>query len=238
MQIKNAEHAEHIDRSQLCFIILPGLAPDPLSVIPIKTYLEEQGYPAIVTNFCGDNTTTDFSKLSIEDCLENIAALVREAKKRRPIVVGIGISLGGALLIEHAKTHSDLDFIVSIGTPFKLKKAKLISLGVALAPIIHPIWKFFDKSQRLRPLPVEALPMAMRFFEGRFLENLDKVKSSILFMHGKKDPATDYKALLRYVKKFSNARTKVMLSENGDHQMGYDPVAITKDVFSFFDTSE
>ena len=150
-------------RAQLCFIVLPGLSPDSLPVVPIKTYLEEQGYSAIVTNFCGDNTTTDFSKLQIEDCLKNIGALIKKAKRQYSHVAGIGISLGGALLIEHAKTHSDLDFIVSIGTPFKLRKVTLISLAVALAPIIHPIWKFFDRSQRSRPLPVEALPMTMRF---------------------------------------------------------------------------
>ena len=221
--------------SQPCFIVLPGLAPDPLSVIPIKTYLEKQGYAAVVTNFCGDNTTKDFSKLQIEDCLKNIAALIQETKKRHRIVVGIGISLGGALLIEHAKTYSDLDYIASIGTPFKLKKSGLISLGTVLAPILHPIWKFFVRSQRSRPLPVEAIPMAMRFFEGRFLDDLDKIKSPILFMHSKRDPATDYKALLKYVQKISNARTKIMLSKNGDHQMNYDPVTITKNVLDFID---
>jgi len=230
--IKNGS-AEHAARSRPCFIVLPGLAPDPLSVVPIKTYLEKRGYPAIVSNFCGDLTTTDFSKLRIEDCLQNLGALIKEARRKYSRVGGIGISLGGALLIEHAKTNSDLDFIVSIGTPFKLRKARLISLSLPLAPILHPIWKFFDEAERARPLPVEALPMAMRFFEGRFLENLDRVKSSVLFMHGKKDPATHYQALLRYVPEFSNARTKVVLSEDGDHQMNYDLAAITRGVFDF-----
>src|ERR1700735_5355596 len=187
-----------------CFIVLPGLAPDPLSVVPLKTYLEEEGYAAAVTNFCGDNTTTDFSKLTIEECLEKIGALIREAKKKHAIVVGIGISLGGALLIEHAKTHTDLDYIASIGTPFRLKKSGLIRLALPIAPAIHAVWKFFQPSQRRRPLPVEALPMAMDFFEGRFLKNLDKVKSPILFMHSKTDPATDYKAMLAYAKKITN----------------------------------
>lgn len=222
-----------IDRSQLCFIILPGLAPDPLSVIPIGKYLESQGYAAIVTNFCGDNTTHEFSKVTIDGCLKNIGALIREAKKKHRIVVGIGISLGGALFIEHAKTHTDLDYIASIGTPFKLKWTRLISLGLIFIPIIHPIWKFFQPSQRRRPLPVEALPMTMDFFEGRFLKNLDTIKSPILFMHSKKDPTSDYRTLLEYAPKISNARTKILLSENGGHQMGYDPRHIVKNVFEF-----
>ena len=47
-------------------------------------------------------------------------------------------------------------------------------------------------------------------------------------MHSKKTPATHYKVLLHYAQKFSNARTKVVLSENGDHQMNYNPVTILK----------
>ncbi len=101
--------------------------------MPIGEYLKGLGYATVVVNFCGDNTTTDFSKLRIEDCLRNIGALIREAKKLHP-VVGVGISLGGALLIEHAKSHSDLNCIANIGTPFRLKKSGLISVAVALAP--------------------------------------------------------------------------------------------------------
>src|SRR5271154_6359008 len=126
---------------RICFIVLPGLAPDPLSLVPLQKYLEARGYPVILTNFTGDLTTKDFSKVTIDGCLEKIGVLIKEAKQKYPVVVGIGISLGGALFIEYAKTHTDLDYIVSVGTPFKLKNRWLLYTAVALAPVLHPLWK-------------------------------------------------------------------------------------------------
>ena len=219
---------------RICFIVLPGLAPDPLSLVPLKDYLEARGYAVILTNFTGDLTTKDFSKVTIDGCLQKIGALIKESKQKYPVVVGIGVSLGGALFIEYAKTHKDLDYIVSVGTPFKLKNHWLLYTAVALAPILHPMWKVVWPSQRSRPLPVEAAAMSFHFFEGRFQNNLEKITTPTLFLHSKKDPVTDRKAVFEKSKKFVNAPTKMVLSPNGGHEINYDPQLIAENFFEFY----
>ena len=121
-----------MENSSACFIILPGFAPDNMPGLHLKEILEEKGFAAIATNFYGERSVEDFSLLSIEDCQKNIADLISTSKKRYKNVFGIGISLGGALLLEYAKKENGLDAIVSIGSPFKLKNKRKIKNKILL----------------------------------------------------------------------------------------------------------
>ncbi len=226
-------NTQNLDKSGICFIILHGFASDPDPLKPIKSYLEKIGCAAIATNFWGDGVVSDFSKLRIEPCIENLDSLVKKVRSKCRLVVGVGISLGGSILIEYAKNHSELDYIVSVGTPFRLKNRKLISIGLFLLPIINPVWNLIDKIKILRLPPIGASKTVVNFLERQCLENLDKVKTPLLFLHSCKDPIADYRAVGEYAEKILNAPKKIILFENGSHEINYDSETICENIMKF-----
>lgn len=220
---------------QTCFILLPGFSPDHIPVLALKEALEKRGYTAIASSFFGDAVFENFSKLSIQQCHENVSCLINNTAQKYQRVIGIGVSLGGALLLEHAKTNKNLHGIVSIGTPFRLKYRSLMRIGEMLIPVVYPIWKKLERHKMLRLLPIGAGPVVISYLENEFLENLDQVKTPSLFFHSKKDLVTDYTALPPFVSKLSSERTQTILSENGNHVIDHDPEFIFDRLAHFFD---
>ncbi len=162
-----------INKKDICFLLLPGFAPDAIPVLGIKAHLEEMGYNAVATNFWGNFLLQDFSKLTIENCKEGIAKQIDELSAQYTHVIGIGVSLGGALLLEYAKENNKLHCIISIGTPFELKQKFLIKVGFALYPIFLWRWKFLQRFKSQRPIPLPAAPMVARYLTGDFLKNME-----------------------------------------------------------------
>jgi len=222
-------------RKKTCFILLPGFSSDNVSVLALKHILERQGYSAIATSFFGDIAVDDFQKLSIGDCQKNISNMIDHATLEYDRVIGVGVSLGGAQLLEHAKTKDNMYGIVSVGTPFKLKYRWLISVGEFLVPILYPIWKHLQKIKRLRLLPIGAGPAIVHYLENEFLQELENIKTPILFLHSKKDMVTDYRVLPEFAEKISSGRKEIVLSKNGDHAINYDPEYIFTQLEHFFD---
>jgi esterase/lipase len=222
-----------LSRENLCFILLPGFAPDTVPVQALRGRLEALGYAVMASNFWGEERTPDFPRLTAADCHNSINALVKLAKQKFPVVIGIGISLGGALLIEHAKHNSDLDCIVSVGTPFRLKHKKLMAVGFSLLPIIYPLWKVFDSIKALRLTPIGTAKMIVGYLETDFLNDFYKITTPVLLLHSQKDEVTDYKVVGEFSKKFVNAHTKVMMLGNGNHVINYDAEMIINGALSF-----
>ncbi len=221
------------EKSKPCFILLPGFAPDNFPVLPLKNHLESLGYPVVASNFWGRETRPDFFKLTLDQCLEGVAELIRETKNKYDQVIGIGISLGGSLLIEHAKNNSNLDSIISVGTPFKIRNRKLISLGLISLPVIYPLWGLLTGMGEMRLPPIGATRMVVDYLEGEFLNNFEKVKTPILFLHSKRDRITDYQAVPEFSKKFSLVDKEIIIFENGDHVINYDPKMIILSALKF-----
>ena len=205
-----------------CFILLPGFAPDAMPVAPLKRRLEAAGHPVIAANFWGSNPRRDFSSMTVGQCLDGVRAVIEEAKLKSPIVVGIGVSLGGALLLEHAKTHNDLRTIISIGTPFRLKKRMLFGFLAAIAPYVNPAWSVADKIRMLRLSPLGAAPMVYRYLEGDFLKGLERITTPVVFLHSKRDAVTDYRAIEPFAGKLSSSEKRIAILNNGDHVINYD----------------
>ena len=221
-------------RSQTCFVLLPGFAPDNVPVLKLKELLEKRGYSAIATNFYGGRVVTDFSKIRIGECLQDISKIIAEAARTHSRVVGVGISLGGALLIEYAKTNSNLTGIISVGTPFQLHNRHLLRVATYVAPVIYPVWRRFELAHKeWRLPPIGATRAVVRYLEGTFLQNLDKVKTSTLFLHTKTDAVANYKVLPKFVPKFTGAKTKVVITENGSHVMDDNPEIVLRYIEEF-----
>lgn len=208
---------------KICFILLPGFSPDYVPVLALKLALEKRGYVAIESNFFGDVIVEDFRKLTIQECQGNISDLIDRNALQYDQIIGIGVSLGGALLMEHAKTKDNLCGIVSIGTPFRLRYRRLMSIGKFILPMAYPIWRHFEKIKHLRLLPIGAGPAVIRYLENEFLQKLESIHTPILFLHSKKDLVTDYRVLHEFSGKISSKRKKVTLSENGNHVIDHDP---------------
>lgn len=211
----------HPDPEKTCFIILPGFAPDSIPVLPIQKYLESQGYAAHATNFWGDGQM-DFAAMTIDQCRKGVASAISGLRQDYPRVIGIGISLGGALLIEHSKEYSDLDQVVSIGTPFRIRHRFLARSAIVLYPAFNAFWKLANRITGFRPLPVPAMRTVWRFLQGPFLENLDRVATPILFLQSRKDEVADCESVGEYVPSFSHADTDVIYYDDAGHDLGYD----------------
>lgn len=227
-----------IARSKTCFVLLPGLAPDNLPVLRLKEALERRGYVALASNFYGGINVNDFSSLTIQQCTAAVSDVIRNAKIKHQKVVGIGISLGGALLIEHAKKHGDLDGILSIGTPFKLNSRHLIKLGQVLIPFIHPVWRHFQKYKSLRLFPIGAASMVIDYIEKEFNKNLELVTTPTLFLHSKKDRISSCDVVPEFMAKLSSASKNLIILGNGNHTIDSDPDLVIRHAEAFFKTCD
>lgn len=222
------------NNKNICFILLPGLAPDAFPVLGLKKVLEDYGYTTISSNFFGNMEVSDFSKLSLDECMKNISKIIKNALAKYDKVFGIGISLGGAFFLEYAKRNNDLDGIISIGTPFKIRHRKLLQFINDLAiPIIYPLWNKLQQIKKLRLLPIGAGEMTVRYLEGKFLEHLENIKTPVLFLHSKKDRVTDYKALAEFSKKISSQINETIFFDNGNHVIDNDPQKVIAYVLNF-----
>jgi len=226
--------AMHKGNSKICFILLPGLAPDTVPVIGIKAALEEQGFSVVADNFFGDIEVNDFSKLTAEDCINNISKTIDRISEKYEMFFGIGISLGGALLLEYSKKGGNLNGIVSIGTPFRLSHRGFIRIVQKIYPFIYPVWKRLQKYKKLRLLPIGAGNMVIDYLENKFLNNLDQINTPLLFLHSKKDNVTDYRALSEFVPLLSSKEKEITFFDNGNHVIDCNPELIMKYALDFF----
>jgi esterase/lipase len=223
------------DNSKICFVLLPGFAPDYIQVLSLGESLKKHGFAVVASSFFGNARIDDFSYLTAENCIENISKIIDEAAGKYDMVFGIGISIGGALLLEIAKNNSNIKGIVSIGTPFRLRHRKLIKLGRKACPFIYPVWKQLQKYKKLRLLPIGAGSMVVDYLDGKFLENLNSIQIPALFLHSKKDKVTDYKALSEFVPKLSSEKKIITFFDNGNHVIDYNPELIIKNSLDFFE---
>lgn len=223
---------------KICFILLPGFSSDDQQVMGLKKILEDADYGAVTSNFYGPERRNDFTDLTIEECISNISRVINEASDRCEKIYGIGISLGGALLLEHAKHFENLSGIVSVGTPFRLKKRRLIAIGQFLFPTFYWFWRRLQKIERLRLSPIGANKAAIDYLEGDFLENLSVINTPVLFLHSRKDGVTDHQALDEYVPRIASEKKEVIYFPNGNHVVDNNPVLITDHALAFFGLSK
>lgn len=225
------------DKSKIHFILVAGYSADNLEAEKLKKNLEKEGFSADAISFYGEGYRDDFSHLKISGCLTNISELINKRVLQYEEVFGIGISLGGSLLMEHAKKFDNLNGIIGIGVPFKLRKIKLIRIGQKLLPIILPIWNYLQKIKKLRLSPMGAANMTIEYLEGDSLKNLDRIKTPVLLIHSKKDPVSDYQALPKFFNIISSIKKKMIFLNNGSHVANHDFDSMARYILDFFDIS-
>lgn len=223
--------AKHI--SSTCFILLPGFSPDNYPVLELKRMLEAKGHAAIASSFYGNEILSDLSHLSMNDCLNNLSLTIREAKKRHDRVIGIGISLGAAILLEHSKKEKNLDGIVSIGTPFKLKHQKLIRLGQIPVPLVKPFWRVAGKFKKLRLPPIAAAKVVLNFLREKFTTDLESITVPTLFFHSRKDGVTDFRVVQEFSDRMASPKKKIIFFDNVDHVINGHTDKVLKHIFEF-----
>jgi esterase/lipase len=207
---------------KICFAILPGFAVSSMPVAPVENYIRDKGYMVFSSNFWGNWKVNDFSKLSVEECIEGIHSFIQSIKAQTDYkIIGMGVSLGGALYIEYAKKYNDLDYIVSIGTPFKLKNRAIVGVANFMIPFLKYFWRDVPDM-----IILNSSKMVVSFFEKELPQNLEKVRTPILFLHSKQDSITYFSALMKNIPKFVNAKTHLVVFENKDHVINYDAKAI------------
>lgn len=228
-----------VNKKDYCFILLPGFSPDNFPVLGIKKQLEDLGYDTIATSFWGTNEKVNFSALTYEECERGITSLVASACERYKYVIGIGISLGGALLLEQAKKNRKLHCVVSIGTPFKLLNRWLIALGLACYPVVAAFWRIrVALIHEKRPLPIGSAKMVVKYLEGGFLENLPSITVPVLLLHSQNDTVTDYRCVDHYVSEMQSQKKQVIYLNDTDHVIKYDGQLILRLLFGFLNNDE
>lgn len=232
---KKSDGAEK-SNSSTCFVLLPGFSPDNVPVLNLKKHLEKRGHTAIASNFYGEKEISDFATLTINQCQDNLYRIIRAAKDKHNKVIGIGVSLGGALLLDHAKKENNLDAIISIGTPFKVKNVKLIRVGQIFLPVIHPFWKIWNKKKGHRLPPIAATKMVMDYLCLKFPLDLEKISTPVLFLHSKKDRITDYQVLSEHSDKLTSAKKEIIFFDNGGHVINGGTDRVLDLAFDFLDS--
>jgi len=220
-----------------CFILLPGFSPDNFPVLELKRMLEAKGHAAVASSFYGTEIIRDLSHLTMEDCLRNLSRTIRKAKKNHDRVFGIGISLGAALLLEHAKKEKDLDGIVSIGTPFRLKHQKLIRLGQVPVPLVKPFWRVAGKFKRWRLPPIAAAKVVLNFLRREFTSNLESITVPTLFFHSKRDGVTDYRVVQEFSDRMASPKKKIIFFDNEGHVINGHSEKVLEHIFDFLELS-
>ncbi|MDR3559552.1 MAG: hypothetical protein P4L62_01430 [Candidatus Pacebacteria bacterium] len=226
------------DKSKIHFILVAGFSSDSEETFWLRDILREKGYGVTAVSFYGPKLRTEFASLTEDECIRNLAKVIDQVSEKNETVFGIGISLGGALLLEHAKNNKNLAGIASVGTPFRLRNLKLmVAAQRVIIPLIYPAWKHLQKRDRLRLSPLGAAQMSVRYMRNRFLENLGSVETPALFLHSKKDKVTDWRALEEYLPKLSSSKKEILYFDNGNHVINYSPLIIEK-TLEFFDLTE
>jgi len=89
-----------MDKEKTHFVLVAGFSADHLESEALGRSVEKRGFSTEVISFYGEGYIDDFSHLKISDCHQNISKVIDRAKEKYENVFGIGISLGGALLLE------------------------------------------------------------------------------------------------------------------------------------------
>ena len=226
-----------MDKSKIHFVLVAGFSSDQRETLPLKKSLEKLGFSADAISFYGEGHLDDFTELTIEQCIANVSSVIDRCAEQYGAVYAIGISLGGALLLEHAKHPANLKGLVSIGTPFKLNNKFWISIGQIFLPLFYFAWKRMQKIKRLRLNPLGATNMVMDYLENSLPKNLDCVKIPVLLLHSKKDEVTDYSVLPEYLNKIASEKKQIQFFDNGNHVIDNDPDLVIKYVLDFFEIS-
>jgi esterase/lipase len=224
-----------MDKSKIHFVLVAGFSSDHLEAMGLKKSLEKKGFSADAISFYGDGYIDDFTDLKISDCIANIAEFINGRAGQYETVFGIGISLGGALLLEHAKSYNNLKGIASIGTPLKLKNRVLISFGQKILPFVYFFWRRMQKIKRLRLNPLGATNMMIEYLETGLPKNLDYIKTPVLLLHSKKDPVSDYRVLPKYLNLISSKKKRITFFDNGNHVIDHDPDLVVKYALDFLE---
>jgi len=222
------------DKAKIHFVLIAGFSSDHKEAYGLKASLIKQGYSAYALSFYGNGYRDDFTTLTAAECVGNISAYIDDCCTKYEQVYGIGISLGGALLLEHAKTSRNLEGIVSIGTPFKLKKRSLISIAQFLLPLFYPVWRRLQKIKRLRLSPVGAGNVMISYMEHEFLQGLETIQTPTLFLHSKRDRVSDWHAGPEYFAKVGSEKKEIEFFDNGRHVIDHDPDSIAGMALEFF----
>lgn len=222
------------EESKAHFVLVAGLSSDHQEPLGLKACLEKRGYTADAISFYGDGYIDDFTDLRIEDCIANVSAHINRCTEHSGTVYGVGISLGGTLLIEHAKRFDNLAGIASIGTPYELKSKRSVAFGRRLIPFAYPVWRRLQKVKRLRLLPLGVVARMLDYLATGAHMRLAAVRTPVVLLHSKEDQVSDYRALPMLLDALSSERKEIRFFENGNHVINHDPDLVIRSVLEFF----
>lgn len=222
-------------KKNICFFILPGFSPDASSTLDIKNALETLNYPVFSVNFWGDNNQRDFSKLTIEECRSGIVKEINRLSKSYDYIIGIGVSLGGALLLDYAKHEDKLYCVVSVGTPFKLRHELFIRFGLLFLPIARLFHKITT-----RKFKWVASGKVVRYLTREFVQDINRVRTRVLLLHSTLDFVADHEVVDEFLDMMASTKKQVVYVKNPDHIMNFDSKIIIpalSDFLNSFDDS-
>lgn len=226
-----------VEKSKIHFVLVAGFSSDNLEAIKLKKSFDKAGFGSDAISFYGEKYIDDFTDLKISDCVANVSNFINRCAEKNENVYGIGISLGGALLLEHAKWHDNLKGAASIGTPFKLKNKFWINIGLKFLPFFYFIWKRMQKIKFLRLNPLGSTKIVIDYLEIELPKKLNLIKTPVLLLHSKKDPVSDYKILPKYLSFISSEKKKITYFENGNHVIDQNPDLVVQYISDFFNVN-
>lgn len=220
-----------IQKKNICFLVLPGFSLDNTSMRDITQALEALDYPVFSVNFWGNNEQRDFSKLTMEECRVGVAEEINKLSESYEHIVGIGMSLGGALLLDYAKHNDKLYCIVGVGIPFKLKYELFIRFGLFFLPIARLYYRITP-----RKFKWVASGKVVRYLTRDFVQDIDRVRTRVLLLHTTTDFVADRAVVDEFLNMMASTKKQVVYMKNPDHIMDCDSKIILPALSNFLNS--
>jgi carboxylesterase len=176
-------------------LCLHGLTGTPYEIRPIGEALAAAGVRAVGPLLPGHGGEPEvLARTGCEDWIDAVANGHRVLRGRHERVFLVGLSLGGLLSLHHA-AHADVDALVVIGVPLRLRTrlAKLL-------PIARYRWPYLpkrrgsdirDAAARERHPSLRVMPTASAIelirLQHRVRASLGRVSAPLLVAHGSLD---------------------------------------------------
>jgi len=211
-------------------LCLHGLTGTPYEIRPIGEALAAAGVRAVGPLLPGHGGDPEMlAPTGCEDWIEAVAEAHRVLRQRHDRVFLVGLSLGGLLSLHHAASE-DVDALVVIGVPLRLRTRL-----TPLLPIVRYRWPYLpkrrgsdirDEAARARHPSLRVMPAASVLelirLQRRVRAALARVTAPLLVAHGSLDATAHPDDARRIAAEVASPERELLWLPNSGHVVPVD----------------
>ncbi len=229
--------------SDVCVVLVHGWSSTPYEMRVLGEQLQEQGFGVDAPLLSGHGLRPE--------CLENVTwqqwvrdvqkAVTRVKKQYKKVYVG-GMSIGGNLSLHVAADNDDVDGLILMSTPYKMRYEKLgLCLAYMTRPFINYKKKYYPRVLNSEPsitqlISYQRYPISSAFEAFEAIKQthgkLHKIKQPVFLIQPEKDHLIAKNSVFEIYKRLSSQQKEMRLIKkashnfmgNGKHKQVFDDV--------------